>query len=165
MKQKGSFLILLLAVIVVLILIMLDFKGITPNITEYKAFVDLNSGDTRYQRFIFSLKVKDKIRKTLFSEEVRRLGIDIPNERIWKFKSGKYFRFSSTKISDGYSIVTPKLNKLLLVFKVYNIPDNERIVIIKEVLECWKTIEPNKVYKALDDIIDKYENKYKEKTH
>ena len=160
MKKKRVFLILFSIVFVFLLLIILEFEGIMPNITESKGLIDLNSGECRYQRYVFSLKVKDKITATPFSEEVRRLGIEIPNERIWKYMSGRYFRLSAHVISDGYYSVNAKFSKLLLIFEMYNIPDNERIAAIEEVLDCWKKVEPYEVDKTLRDIINKYEIKY-----
>ena len=83
MNKKRLFFILLPILFALLSIIILNCLKIP--IIESRYSVDLNSGDSKFERYICSLRIQSRTLPTLFSREVRRLGIEIPKERILKF--------------------------------------------------------------------------------
>lgn len=154
MLKKNIIFILLLFIGVFLILVAMEFSGIY--IFESGLYVDLNSGDCKGEKYIFSFKLKNKITTTRFSREVRRLGIDVSDERIWKKMGGHSYTLGIGGIhSVGHYNVYDAFN-FLTALDINNISGDDRINAIKEALNLWKKVESEEVNNAFKDIINKY---------
>lgn len=82
MKKRTRFIILSVSLILI-ILLLLPLSG-HPAVYSSIEEIDINSGDLRRQTYLFSLLIKEEIRETHFSREVRRLGIPVGEDRIWE---------------------------------------------------------------------------------
>ncbi len=164
LKNIGAFarstlknILIIILLIVILVFFILPIINALFKINTYRIdqYVDLNSGDLKYERYIFDCQIKPVILETAFSKEVRRLDINVPDSRIWKYISGKDYGLSlfQTTIGDNifYGHIAVALLNIKRYFDLYNIPDNERIPIIEEVLLCIKKENANEAEKALKD--------------
>ena len=82
MKKRTRFVILSVSLILIILLLLL----LSGHSTVYSRYgdIDINSGDLRWQTYLFSLLIKEEIQETDFSREVRRLGIPVGEDRIWE---------------------------------------------------------------------------------
>jgi hypothetical protein len=131
------------------------------NISTYRIahYLDLNSGDIKVERYILKHLNRVDISETVFSKEVRRLGINIPDTRRWVFMDDKDYGLTISFYSHGDSIsyggIAGDLLGLTRVMDYYDISDSERIPIIEEVLLCIKKEKPVEAEKALKDFVMK----------
>lgn len=148
-------------IIVLLILFTLGISGFISS--KGSTSIDLNSGDIRVKKYAFSFKVKDRIFETYFSEEVRRLDIDIPKERVWKSVSSHskiFMGLLGGEYRDGkYGKVYNDLNSYVIDLEINDISDSNRVAAMKEALYCLRNEKPGWINKKLDDTINKYKNK------
>jgi hypothetical protein len=96
--------------------------------------VDVNSGDVRTRKYIFLLRVKNEINATRFSHEVHRVGIDVPEDRIWK-RIRTEEGLLSKKINYKYADAVADCISAKLALEFGDIPDEKRKVILQEMLE------------------------------
>jgi hypothetical protein len=66
-----------------LLVVCVEFLLGFPRVFSINSDFDLNSGDVRDYTYVCFLKINEEIQTTPFSQEVRRLGIDVPQERKW----------------------------------------------------------------------------------
>ncbi len=156
MKRKT---ILLMSVVILYFLIKIIDFIYNPNIYSTDNYTDLYSGDIKVEKYFLSLKIKEDIYLTEFSNEVRRLGINIPDNRKWSSRnSEKYSLGLFPELIDGVGLyIEVYLNMIMSDFIKYKISDSVRITIIQEVLSCIKNNNAQEVRIALKDIVKKFE--------
>ena len=139
------------------VLIMQDLN-IIPYLYTKHSYFDLNSFDFRYEKYIFSLKVGDKINESTFSKELHRLDINVPDERVWKYMSGVSYILPLFPVlyADGDWTIIHNLQRLFLLFEINEISDNERIAIIEEILPNIKDKKGLMLDKTFEEITNKH---------
>jgi hypothetical protein len=157
MKIKTKIIFLLLLCLIVFYSLLVSLRLLTgQDLYRIKISYDLNSGDYRYKKYIYTIKIEDKIMMSEFSKELRRLNIDIPDERIWKSQSGfSVTPLFSGRYSDGNFIISNNLRHLIFLLEDNKIPDNERISIIKEILVNIKENDMVKLERGYKEILNK----------
>jgi hypothetical protein len=158
MKKRNEVLFLSLVSLIAFWVLLIVIKLLTGQETfSEKSSCDLNSGDYRYEKYIYTLKIKDEIEMTDFSKEVRRLGISIPDERIWVFLSGSSVTpFFSGQRADGKLGISGNLRRLMMLLDTNEISDSQRTSIIEEILVCIKEKNMANVDKGFKEILGKY---------
>lgn len=162
MKKRYRYAILGLLLVFTIIL---SFKpSILKDVSYYfywsANYFDINSGMTKSETYILIIPIKSVIKETPFSEEIKRLGIEIPEEHIWK-------RISATEQNsrDGtvtfYSTILSDSKMLIVILDACNAPENVRIDILKEVLQIYKTANRDyrndrKIHEITDKVMDEY---------
>ena len=146
-KIKALHVVLGVNVIFIALLVVLFFKYRPVELT-YKEIineVDINSGDIRYTKYVDGICKKDVIRTTEFSDEIRRLGIDIPENRVWRqlnnTKIWEYRKWGSTKKhgtmqhSDTLHGFMQDYRNSVWLLKETNALDQERKEFLQEILK------------------------------
>ncbi len=143
MKERIE--VVILSIIIMILLIPLFFNGLTSNrwIYKYDTYLDFNSGDYKEQSYVFNILIREKIQETLFSKEVRRLGIEVPEQRIWKCTGN--FPFSHIGGNTQYSEAHRRIVTLVKWLYILEIPDKERLDIMQKALKCLQTDDTGKV--------------------
>ena len=106
-------------------------------LTRVDQYVDLNSLENRKQTYVFNILIEDKIEKTELSKEVRRLGISVPDERIWE-RWGSFSLFGGPG-GNLYTEALTNFNSLLRAFEFFDIPDKERVEFMQKTLKCLQS--------------------------
>ena len=159
MKKRILFILLSIVVVIFILIILAEVFGIC--LFESRGYIDLNSGDQKFESYICSLKIISTTHPTPFSREVHRLGIDLPDGCRLVYMSGTSSILPFlTKIhrSGKYR----ELYSLLYWFPFYflenNIPDNDRITICQQALNCMKKENVYDIENALKELQKKLEN-------
>lgn len=127
-------------VVLLLFVVCVDYLLGFPRVFSINKEFDLNSGDERVYVYVCFLKIKDEIHATPFSQEVRRLGIAVPQERKWVGTSTKLLRFISKKyIYYAYGAVPTKCNFLIWLFDYGDIQDDNRRIILEKFVTILQT--------------------------
>lgn len=108
-----------------------------PRVYSINMDFDLNSGDVRLYKYICFLKTKDKIKTTLFSQEVRRLGINVPQERKWMPTNTKFIIFKHVRYV--YEGTPGECNHLIKLLDKGNVSDDDRLIILKKLIKILHT--------------------------
>jgi len=93
--------------------------------------IDINSGDLRWQTYLFSLLIKEEIQETYFSREVRRLGIPVGQDRIWEHRI-MITLFRRRGYQYGGTVVD--LAELINILNSTDTSDQDRIAILQRAL-------------------------------
>jgi hypothetical protein len=112
--------------------------------------IDINSGDTRCQVRLCSLKVVDRIDESLLSREAHRLGIDMPATREWKSGGTRFFG------GEGYSpygLILGAGDHLVERLNETNTPDQERRVILEKFMRVMRTQVPHEIDRELSRLL------------
>ena len=105
-------------------------------------YIDINSGDLRVETTVCGLRVWNRIRVTTFSREVRRLGIDVPQSRVWRLARTEQAMLMGTHSHVRLDPVRHDLELLMEIFAVGNVPDHDRLVILESILMSLKKKRP-----------------------
>jgi len=133
MKIKIRYLLFIL-VALLLLAVCVEFLLGVPRVFSINTDFDLNSGDVRVYTYFCYLKIKDEIKTTPFSQEVRRLGVEVPQERKWVGTSTKLFTIlRKIYICYVYGGTPGECNFLIAMFDQVNLPDEKRRVILQEI--------------------------------
>ena len=108
--------------------------------------IDINSGDTRHQIRVCSVKTKDEIEQSLLSREAARLAIDIPTTRQWK--SGG-MRLIGGSRSAAYGITIGAGDQLVKLLVETNAPLAERRDVLERFLAILRTGTPHEIDREL----------------
>jgi hypothetical protein len=100
--------------------------------------VDLNSGDLRTQVRVCTLAVKTEIKPSNLSREVRRLGINVPDTRVWK-RAYERRLVSRIHVDYSYGRVVVACNVLVDLLASANAPDEERRTVLKSLMASLQT--------------------------
>jgi hypothetical protein len=103
-----------------------------PRIVNTRTAVDINSGDYREETTLFGVKIADKVRRSTFSAETRRLGIQVSEKPIWRYMYRQGLTGRQNTLEYGWAVHNVDL--LVPLLNALEIPDNEREVILRETL-------------------------------
>lgn len=123
--------------------------------------IDINSGDIRFHEYIDGICKKDVIRTTEFSDDIRRLGIDVPENRIWRTTDKTEIRGSekhSARTNISYlhhSLMSDCLRSTWLLNDA-NVSDHDRKEVLQEIL---KKMQSEKLVE-ITDLVQKLEKKF-----
>lgn len=154
MKIKIRHLLFILVVLLLLV-VCVDFLLGFPRVFSINTDFDLNSGDERVYVYVCFLKIKDEIQTTPFSQEVRRIGIDVPQERKWVGTSTKLLRLITKRyICPVYGGVPAECNFLIKVFDMVNVSDENRRIILQEIITILQSGDRKVPYMITEKISD-----------
>lgn len=131
MTIKIEHLVLTIVTLLLLVVCVYYLLGF-PRVFSINKDFDLNSGEIRVYEYICFLKIKDEIQVTPFSQEIRRLSIDVSKERNWipvqtKLLISKYINYS-------YGGIPANCNFLIAMFDQANLSDENRRITLKEII-------------------------------
>jgi hypothetical protein len=145
MKIKIRYLLFILVALLLLV-VCVEFLLGFPRVFSINSDFDLNSGDERVYTYVCLLKIKEEIQTTPFSQEVRRLGIDVPPERKWVGTSTKLFTILRIiHICYVYGGTPGECNFLIAMFDQVNLPDEKRRVILQKLMKILETADQRNV--------------------
>lgn len=163
MKIKIRYFVIGLIVLPLLVMFADYLLGV-PRVFSINKDFDLNSGDERVYVYVCFLKIKDKIQTTPFSQEVRRLGINIPQERKWVGTSTKLLRLISKKfIYYVYGGTPTQCNLLIWLFDYGNVPDEYRRIILQQIVTILQSGDRKAPFIITEKISDEAEKIFKAK--
>lgn len=131
MRIRLRHIVLTIIILSILLLCMYPLLG-HPRVFSVHRDIDINSGDVRVEIYACFFRIKNEIQVTPFSQEIRRLGIRVPEKRLWKRAQTKLLTWKYIGYQYGGTIV--KCNFLIKVLDATNVPDQDRLVILKRVL-------------------------------
>jgi len=135
-----------------------------PRVFSINSDFDLNNGDVRVQNYACFLKIKDEIQTTPFSQEVRRLGIDVPQERKWVRTSTKLLRLlSDTHICYVYGGIPAGCDFLIKMFDDRNVSEENRRIILQRIITILQSGDRN-VPRMIEDELQAVAEKVYKKT-
>ena len=129
-------------VAVALLLIGIFILLVHPRVFITNTYMDVNSGDVRAVTTLRGLRIWDNVRTTPFSREVRRLGIAVPKDRVWRLARTEQAMLMGTHSHARLDPVRHDLGLLMEIFIIGNVPDQERLVILESILESLKNKRP-----------------------
>ena len=117
--------------------------------------IDTSSGDTRERTVFLGRQIRERVKESLFSHEVRRLHIHTPEVRVWK----------STGVSTlhgwtmgPYSGADSDCNFLVQMFDVMRASDEDRIDVLQKALSNLRAGELD----ATDQLIEEVSNQLRQ---
>ncbi|MFC1637218.1 hypothetical protein ACFL5Z_20560 [Planctomycetota bacterium] len=129
---------LLLSFLVFLLLVMsVYFLLDLPHVFNISRDIDVNSGDVRVKIEVCYFRIKDEIQKTPFSEEVRRLGINVSHVRKWVPTHTKLL--SNKRIYYIYGGTPAKCKLLVKMFNDGNVSEEDRRAILQKFLNILQS--------------------------
>ena len=131
------FILVALLLLVVCVEFLVEFLLGFPRIYSISMDFDLNSGDVRWYTYACLVKIKDEIKTTQFSQEVRRLGINVPQERKWVPTYTKFLIFKD--ILYVYGQTPTDCNYLIKLFDKGNVSDENRRIILQKFITILQT--------------------------
>lgn len=134
-RPRIAHLTLCIGILVLLAIVLFPLLG-DHRIYRTTTYIDVNSGDVRTETTICSFRVSDEIRVTQFSQEVRRLGIPIPENPAWRPVVTK--GLTGPSVGHTLSSVIGQCKLLIAVFAQEEVSDEERVVILKSILGSLK---------------------------
>lgn len=140
----------LISVFIFLILVcLIPFLNSPRFFCTYKDF-DLNSGDIRKSSFLCSLLINEKIQKTPFSRELRRLGMPVSEKRKWKRFSMKLPNVGSRTYVEyrGAGAIHTCLG-LPIVFDEFEISNEKRRIVLQKALLFLQEEQYDEINKLL----------------
>jgi hypothetical protein len=161
MRMRIIYLILIIVVLVLLLLgVCKEFLLGFPRVYSINMDFDLNSGDVRWYTYACFLKIKDEIKTTQFSKEVRRLGIDVPQERKW---APTYTKFLINKdVLYVYGQTPGDCNYLIKLFDKGNVSDEDRRIILQKFITILQTGDHRNVPRMIaEEVQSEVEKVYK----
>lgn len=158
MKPRAAWITCAVAVLAVVLLCLWPLLGRSWFFVKY-ADIDLNSGDLRHQVRVCSLVVSTRIEESPLSREVRRLGIPVPANRAWRHAfEGRLVR--GVCVDYWYGSVYVQIHTLLSLLDQTKTPDEERRVILTELMTSLQTGDPHvareQTFILMGDIADKH---------
>jgi hypothetical protein len=137
MTKRTENLILALGIGLVLVFLLVPLLS-SPWLYRIDKSIDANSGDRRVQVHMCTLQTKSYVESTPFSQEVRRLGIPIAENRMWRTVSTRCLR-RGRHIHYTYRRTIRKCDELMEMFDQGNVPDEDRRVIIQNILAALQS--------------------------
>ncbi len=131
------------------------FSFSSPWIIRIYESVDVNSGDICRQTYVCGLQIRDAVRITPFSREVRRLGLyphEAPHWEVMHTRFG-HKRPSSNK----YHAAIEGCNGLIEYFDVLALPDESRKSIVQEALQNLETGQFAGIDRQAILLLDRYQ--------
>lgn len=128
---------ILIIVVLLLLVVCVEFLLGFPRVFSINRDFDLNSGDVRWYTYVCFLKIKDEIKTTQFSQEVRRLDIDVPQERKWVPTHIKFLIFKY--INYVYGRTPEECNYLIKLFDKGNVSEENRRIILQKFMKILQT--------------------------
>ena len=128
---RVEYLALCVVILVLLAIVLFPLLG-SHRVYRVRTYIDINSGDVRTETTICSLPINDEIRVTQFSQEVRRLGVAIPKNPKWKPVVTR--GLTGSDLGHTLSPVIGQCKLLMDIFVQENVPDEERLVVLKSIL-------------------------------
>ena len=143
MKIKIRYFIISLVALLLLVLLVVCVYFLlgVPRVFSINSDFDLNSGDERVQIYACFLKIKDEIKTTPFSQEVRRLGIDVPKDRKWVRTYTKLL--INKHINYAYGGIPAGCNFLIKMFDDRNVSDENRRIILQRIITILQSGDRN----------------------
>ncbi|MFC1604886.1 hypothetical protein ACFL5F_07655 [Planctomycetota bacterium] len=142
MKIKIRYLLFILLALL-LLAVCVEFLLGFPRVFSINRDFDLNSGDVRWYTYACFLKIKDEIKTTQFSQEIRRLGIEIPLERKWVGTYTKLFTIlRKIYICYVYGGTPTECNYLITLFDKGNVSDENRRIILQKFMTFFADRRP-----------------------
>jgi hypothetical protein len=130
-----------------------------PRVFSINTDIDVNSGDTRLRMYICFLQIKHEIQTTPFSQEVRRLAIDVRQERKWMPTHTTLLSYR--RIDYVYGGTPGQCKFLIKIFNDGNVPDEERRVIIERILTILQSGDRRAAAMVEDEVQALAERVYK----
>ena len=147
MRIRAENVIVSLSIGLVLVALLVPLLG-DPRLYRIDKYIDANSGDLRVQVYICSLQAESYVKSTPFSKEVRRLGIPIAENRMWRPVSTRCLR-GGRHIHYTYRKTIRKCDELMEMFDQRNVPDEDRRIILQNVLAALQS-ERGRKLSAID---------------
>ena len=158
MKIKIRYFVISLVALLLLV-VCVDFLLGFPRVFSINKDFDLNRGDERVYVYVCFLKIKDEIQATPFSQEIRRLDIDVSQERKWMPTHTKLFTIlRKIYINYIYGGVPADCNVLIKVFDEVNVPDENRRIILQEIITILQSGDrkvPHMITEKISDEVGK----------
>ena len=95
--------------------------------------VDVNSGDVLRQVRICGVQVGETAEATAFSDEMRRLGVQMPEDRRWERLSVQALG-GRTLVSYSRDGILTRCSFLVRVMQELDLPHDERIAVLRKAL-------------------------------
>lgn len=147
-----------------MLVVVVDYLLGFPHIFSINRGLDLNSGDERVYVYVCFLKIKDDIKTTPFSREVRRLGIAVPQERKWIGTHTKLFTIlRKIDIYYVYGGTPTQCNFLIWLFDYGNVPDDNRRIILQQIFTILQSGDRKAPSIITEKISDEAEKVFKAK--
>ncbi len=121
-------------VIAALLLTGILVLSVHPSAVTTNTYIDANSGDVRVETTVFGLPVKDTIKKTQFSREVRRLNRAVLQNRAWQPVLIEEGLLMGTHIDGRLGGVPDLLDWIVGLLERARVPDQERLVVMERIL-------------------------------
>lgn len=137
MTTRTENLILTLCIGLILVALLVPLLA-DPRLYRIDKSIDANSGDLRVQVHICSVQTKSYVRSTPFSQEVRRLGIPIAENRMWRTVSTRCLK-RGRHIFYTYRRTIRQCDELMEMFDQRNVPDEDRRIILQNVLAALQS--------------------------
>ncbi len=138
-----------IAVAAVLLLFAVPLFAHRPWTYSARRAIDVNSGDVLDRVVVCGMRISEDIHPSAFSEELRRLKIDVSQKRRWMQVDAVVLR--GRPISYRYGGTIDKCNLLIKLFDTCQIPDTQRPAILVEAL----IILQNGDLKQMDGLLDR----------
>ncbi len=152
MKPKARHITLSFAAILLVILGAWELLYVTGMYWVHRD-VDVNTGDIRTQSYVCLVRVRDEIEASPFSQEVRRLGIGVGKERVWKRAGtrlpGRGF------VCFRYGGAVANCDFLVRLLDGVETPDEGRRVILQSVLTSLQAGDLAAIDKQLQALAEK----------
>jgi hypothetical protein len=114
------------------------------------------------QNYACFLKIKDEIQTTPFSQEARRLGIDVPQERKWMRTNTKLL--INKDIYYVYGGIPAECDFLTKLFDDGNVSDENRRIILQKFITILQIGDRNVPRMITDELQSEAEKVYKKAT-
>ncbi len=122
-----------------------------PWIFEKRTAIDVHSGDVRTQIRVLGIECREQVRTSVFSREVRRLGIEIPEERMWT--DMYYHSLMGRVFASRYA---PALHHSVLIVDLLDrmkASDEDRRIIVERVLRHLRQGQFDEIYEQFGALV------------
>ena len=115
-----------------------------PRAVNTNTYIDANSGDLRIETTVFGFCIRDTIKVTPFSQEVRRLGIAIQQDRHWRPVLTEEGLLMGSHTDCRLGGVPDLLGWIVSLFERGRVSDQERLVVGERILGILKNEESDR---------------------
>jgi hypothetical protein len=143
MRKRTENIIVILVIGSILVALLVPLLG-DPRVYRIDKSIDANSGDLRVQVYICSLQTKSYVESTPFSREVRRLGIPLVENRMWRPVSTRCLT-RGRHITYTYRRTIRQCDELMEMFDHGNVPDENRRIILQNILAALQSEKGGKL--------------------
>ena len=139
---------------ILLTLSLITLLAISPWITSTYESVDVNTGDIRRQVYVCHLQIRDKVRVTPFSQEVRRLDLCTHETPHWEVMHQRVYQKRAS--SNEYHVAIEGCNILRRYFDLLALPDESRKSILQEALQHLQMRQSAEIEQQCTLLLDRY---------